>query len=503
VSIIIKREPKKEMKVKGVRNLPRKAKKVAPKVAPVDAFLKKCHAIVSPSVIVLTDAMPIEIPAIPDTIDFRYGMVTGAAGSGKTYKVRKILENDPSWGLVTATTGPAARVLGPKVPTINSALHFFNQKSIERNYADGTLRKNIRTLRAKYSRIIIDEASMLPSEMFDCILLACEAEGMGLILVGDFLQLPPVTENNNPPSWIFNSKHWDRFTQNGQNVSRLKTQYRHTNPDFIKGLNHLRAGEGGLALPYLQKAGVVFPAVPTMGNPDAFDGIVITANKDARDNINQKRYDAIQVPESEEIIYNTTRWGKQEKEWSEKDIANTISLKVGCRVMISRNLYEEVNGRKTLTQANGETGVVLSLTASTAEVKRDDGSIVMVAIQNTDNSVLRILENPDRDDGACFTEMLEEATGGVEYMPLALSFACNVHKCQGLTITAPTQMPLWQGRNDDLGVSWRTPAMVYVAASRVRNPEDLRIVGADMMWTGGKSLLDERCKMDMKCKQWV
>jgi ATP-dependent DNA helicase PIF1 len=478
--VIIEGKPKKLKKAKKPR-----VKKVKP--------LKVTQAKVAPSPVsvqsvVIQGTTPVIIPAVPQIVDFRYGMVTGAAGSGKTYNIRKILENDSSWGLVTATTGPAARVLGSGVPTIHSALGFFDQASVERAYADGTLRKNIRTRRMKYDRIIIDEASMLSSEMFDPILLACEAEDMGLILVGDFLQLPPVTENFKPPAWLFKSKHWARFTQSGKNVTRLQTQYRHTNADFVKGLNHLRAGKGGAALPHLQKAGVTFPSVPTVGNPDDFDGVVLTATIAARDNINRRRYDAI---DEKEVTYNTERWGKQQKEW--KDLADSVSLKVGCRVMILRNLYEKVNDKHTLTQANGETGVITYLDAGEVIVQRDDGSLVKVVMQKTDNATRRILLNHDESRS---TETLTTATGGIYYMPLSLSFAANVHKAQGLTIATHTQIPLWQ---DEF---WKTPAMVYVAASRVKNPEDLSIVGADMLWAEGP-LLEERCKMDANCNQWV
>jgi ATP-dependent DNA helicase PIF1 len=476
--VIIEGKPKKLKKAKKPR-----VKKVKPLKVPTQ--VKVAPSPVSVQSVVIQGTTPAEIPAVPQVIDFKYGMVTGPAGSGKTYNIRKILETDPSWGLVAATTGPAARVLGSGVPTIHSALGFFDQKSIERAASDGTLRKNVRTRRAKYDRIIIDEASMLSSEMFDLILIACEAEDMGLILVGDFLQLPPVTKDNKPPSWLFKSKNWARFAKN---TVKLATQYRHTNADFIKGLNFLRAGKGGLALPHLQKAGVTFPPVPTQGNPDTFDGVVLTATIGSRDNINRRRYDAI---DEKEVTYNTERWGKQDKDW--KDIRDTVSLKVGCRVMILRNLYEEVNGRTTLTQANGETGIVTYLDASEVIVQRDDGSVVKVVMQKTDNATRRTLLNHDESR---VTETLTNATGGVDYMPLALAFAVNVHKAQGLTITAKTQMPIWQ---DEF---WKHPAMIYVAASRVKNPEDLLIVGADMLWREGP-LLEEQCKMDTNCTQWV
>jgi ATP-dependent DNA helicase PIF1 len=479
--VIIEGKPKKLKKAKKPR-----VKKVKP--------LKVTQAKVAPSPVsvqsvVIQGTTPAEIPAVPQVIDFKYGMVTGPAGSGKTHRIRKILETDESWGLVTATTGAAARVLGPKVPTVNSALGFFDQQSLERVNADGTLRKNIRTLRTKYERLIIDEASMLSAEMFDLILPACEAEDMGLILVGDFLQLPPITKDFKAPHWLFQSKHWARFTQGGKNTTRLQTQYRHNNADFVKGLNHLRAGKGEQALPHLQKAGVTFPPVPTVGSHDDFDGVVIVATNEAKDIIDNKRYAAI---EAEEVTYNTERWGNRRKEWDE--IADAVSLKVGCRVMILRNLYEEMDGKTTLTQANGETGEVLNLNPAFVTVRRDDGSVVNVAMQKTDNAVRRTILNQDHSR---LTETIQAATGGVEYLPLCRAFAMTTHKCQGLTITTKTQMGIWRDN------FWTHPAMIYVAASRVKNPEDLSIVGADMLWRDDKSLLEEKCKMDANCSQWV
>ena len=82
---------------------------------------------------------------------------------------------------------------------------------------------------------------------------------MGLILVGDFLQLPPVTENFKSPLGCSNQKLGEVYTER----VRLQTQYRHTNGDFIKGLNLLRAGRGGLGTSPFTESGRNFPACPT------------------------------------------------------------------------------------------------------------------------------------------------------------------------------------------------------------------------------------------------
>ena len=73
-------------------------------------------------------------------------------------------------------------------------------------------------------------------------------------------------------------------------------------------------------------------------------------------------------------------------------------------------------------------------------------------------------------------------------MPLKRAYALTIHKAQGLT-TGLTQVDL-------MDQFVRNPAMVYVAVSRARNPEELTIVAVDGM-------LEQLCNMDNACKEWV
>ena len=117
--------------------------------------------------------------------DFQYGAIFGPAGSGKTYLLRETLKLKPSWGIFTATTGVAARCLGPEIRTVHATLGFYDLKSIKASFDKGDLHDVIKNLRKTYERIIVDEVSMLGCEMFEILVAACEDEGMGLILVGD------------------------------------------------------------------------------------------------------------------------------------------------------------------------------------------------------------------------------------------------------------------------------------------------------------------------------
>ena len=186
--------------------------------------------------------------------------ITGPAGSGKSYIAREAANLDPKFAVLCATTGVASRVLATNtlstVKTINSTLGYFDTDSLRKSQDRGTLRKNLAKIRKKFNRIMIDECSMMDAEQFEIIVTACEAVGLGLIIIGDFLQLPVIAPKPRPAGWqqwLFNTPAFAKFE-----IIRLTTQYRQTDPDFLDGLNLLRAGRGEDAIPYLKKAGVTF-----------------------------------------------------------------------------------------------------------------------------------------------------------------------------------------------------------------------------------------------------
>src|SRR2546430_3567689 len=221
---------------------------------------KVAQTVAAPLLTKLTEITPEQLASLPME-SFRYGAVCGSAGSGKTHLVREALKINPRWGLLCATTGVAASILGSDVPTMHSALGISDTDSAVRSYNKGTLTRNCREIKKHYDRIVIDEMSMLSSKMFDTIFEACKEADLGICVVGDFLQLAPVPEKHKimgyplPVSPIFDSACWKHFDTN---TITLQTQYRHTNANFLKGLNLLRAGKGFEAINVLKSAGVRF-----------------------------------------------------------------------------------------------------------------------------------------------------------------------------------------------------------------------------------------------------
>jgi len=159
----------------------RQSKAAAPQTVAVSAPVAVPVAAPAPTDL-LTQITPTQLASLPAE-SFQYGAIFGPAGSGKTHLIRETLKLNPRWGLLTATTGVAASILGPDVPTMHSALG----DSAVRSYNRGTLVRNCRQIRKNYDRIVVDEMSMLNSKMFDIIFEACRQADLGIVIVGDFL----------------------------------------------------------------------------------------------------------------------------------------------------------------------------------------------------------------------------------------------------------------------------------------------------------------------------
>jgi ATP-dependent DNA helicase PIF1 len=147
-------------------------------------------------------------------------LLTGPAGSGKTYVLNQYIHHAKKAGktvAVTATTGLAATHLGGN--TIHAwsgiGIHdelpnsFFEHLTASR--ADAIAKTNV---------LIIDEISMLHDfrlDMVDQIARRVRAEdvpfgGIQIILCGDFFQLPPVNRGDTPAgTFVVNSNVWQEL----------------------------------------------------------------------------------------------------------------------------------------------------------------------------------------------------------------------------------------------------------------------------------------------------
>lgn len=127
-------------------------------------------------------------------------IINGPAGSGKTYLLKALIENNilPRNTRYTATTNKAANVLAgvikKNVSTIFSALHLVPFD----DYKTGKTRlKQTATPRIDANVLVIDEAYMLTDGVLEYLKKAT-GEWIKIIYIGDSYQLPPVFYDISP-----------------------------------------------------------------------------------------------------------------------------------------------------------------------------------------------------------------------------------------------------------------------------------------------------------------
>lgn len=437
-------------------------------------------------------------------------LVTGPAGCGKTYTIKQRIAEDPTYAVLAASTGIAGVNLS--ATTIHSLLGFYDTESLRDARRSGSIQRRLRAMmKDGVRRVVIDEVSMISADVLD-LLIRCfdevneqppkEATGpIGIVLVGDFCQLPPIPDRpafgrrakgSGGAPWAFRAECWPRFVAEGS-LLRLSVNYRQSDPEFLRALNAARAGEGSVAAASLVRCGVQFHSSL---DPE-FDGTTILSKNDEVDRYNADRLsDLIRESGAKPQFLNSRRWGeKQPKEW-ERNVPQSARVCVGAYVMILANARDGFGG--PLIYANGDCGHIVSFGAQPGTVQVRlvrTGEIVNVA------KVIRDVVEKERPAGwqgelDPDEEYYEGAHRGkrgyvsaqVQYFPLRLAWASTVHKSQGLTLDR-VQVDYRQG-------FFGHPAMVYTALSRCRTPEGLRLVG-------DRETFVARCRVDAAVRGWL
>lgn len=369
--------------------------------------------------------------------------------------------------------------------------------SIEDQFVSGRMRVRMHNVARHYRQIVIDEISMLSGTLLDMLYTTAEQvneyadvkEPFGIILVGDFCQLPPINE-----PWAFEAQCWPHFEAS---TTRLTKNWRQGDGSFLDALNCLRAGDGRGGAARLGPAGCRF----TRALDPTFDGTVIMGRNMEVDNYNLVRYLKLR---GTEFRCPSHRWGKEAGGW--KNIPEVLKLREGAYVMVLANdtAKDEITQEPMFRWVNGDCGTVKGFGSDGVQVELvRTGTVVSI-----DEIERRTQQKSPPDE---FTDVqidnakaapgtkLPDGTfwdaktrfwvrGAISYVPLRLAYATTVHKSQGLTLDR-IQVDL---RHAFLG----EPAMTYVAFSRCRTAEGLHIVGDQRM-------IERRCKIDESVRRWL
>jgi ATP-dependent DNA helicase PIF1 len=416
----------------------------------------------------------------------------GVAGSGKSYTLLQRTQDNPDYGLLTATTGIAAMNLG--AVTLNATLRYFDTPSMRDCFLSGSMTRTLHEIAKQYRWLIVEEYSMLEHDALDILYRAVREANryaditspLGILLVGDLAQLPPVSGK-----WCFRASHWQQFADN---TERLDKVWRQDGGPFLDALNLMRVGDGHAAAELLTQAGVEWHTA----RDDNFNGTTILPVNAMVNRHNDLVLDRVPGPR---IALTSRRWGKQRSEWGENKrthewgIPPQMDIKLGAVVMIKANARDEESGG--FLYVNGDGGTVEAYKDTLLIRLFRNGNLVEVP------RIVRSVEQSDRPDGWSADAPKVEAgtwlprphragkryvTGQIEFFPVSLGYASTVHKSQGLTL-------------DNVQCDFRhpfysSPAMMYVSLSRCRSLAGLRLVGS-------KEMFASRVSVDPQIVGWL
>lgn len=384
--------------------------------------------------------------------------LTGGAGVGKTTITNEVIQSFQEEGKKVAklaSTAMAATLLGGQ--TLHSFFDLSIAASLEELESRGKLpiAKKIKKLLSNIDLVVIDEISMVSAPLMDMVAKRLEqAEFNGvLLIVGDFLQLPPVVRGYQEVFFAFESDAWDEFLFETIELSHI---YRTDDREFIELLHQVRFG-------------YVDENVHNMLNefikplPEDLSEFTYLFGKNDSAALHNKtqlaHLDGESFTKTAQIVKHDTKVQKTDIERFMNDarIEENLELKIGAPVLFTRNSWNYYNG---------ERGVVINVDTTYIYVEKSDARVVK--LETTPQSKNIWVEKTI--DGK--KEIVEESLFSIYQFPIKLGFGITIHKSQGMSI-------------EDLIVQTKeifAPSQFYVALSRSSNPKRLTLIAPQKQW---------------------
>ena len=379
--------------------------------------------------------------------------LSGAAGTGKTWLVKQIarqIAEKEKVVYVTASTGIAASLLfdeiglrqsffikGPSTLHSASMLPWSSEKDNTR-----FIEKGKRTL-AGTDVIIIDEISMLDSKTFGRFLNRIP-DYTGILVVGDFFQLPPVArDKENRPDFVFRNKAFEDFQ-----LVELTKNYRQGEVEFLSFLENLRHGQNQRDF-YLTVNSEFDQNHPTLFGTRREAGF-------------KNSLEMSKLPTKSYTSKCNVRVGDPEKaiEWFENytRALQICEVKKGMRVLCVQNHDDLVNG---------DLGTIISISRREGDSGGPDSLTIEFDRKRIGTRIMKPYEFKKEIQDSYTTKV----KFSVEQFPIVPAYGLTVHKAQGMTLDIVNI----DGRKINFSAG-----QVYVAISRCRTKKGLRIQNANM-----------------------
>lgn len=367
-------------------------------------------------------------------------LLIGPGGTGKTTLLKKYIEESDENIIVCAPTGTAAANIG------GATIHrTFSVPIMCRGVPLSDVpAKTIKTL-SLADVVIIDEISMCRCDVFSFMARVLHAaqrkkgSKIRLICSGDFMQLPPVVNDVkelrkygfDPSGFPFTTKEWSGFHFKPVELTEIMRQ---KDKEFIEHLNEIRIGNKN-GLDYFNQFLI------SEERPAPEKSVYICGTNAMVGRINNAHFQEL---EGELFSYQTETTGNPSISF------NPVNLyKIGERVIFDVNDVEHNEFQ------NGTTGVIIAADKKKVTVQKDDGKVIDVYPHTW-------ISYAYKERAGTLTK---EKIGTTNQIPLSPAWAITIHKAQGKTF-------------DKAVISPQTfaPGQLYVALSRVRNPEGLYLM---------------------------
>ena len=393
--------------------------------------------------------------------------ITGSAGTGKTYLLNLFIQYlkerrvNPT---IVAPTGIAASHLGGQ--TVHSFFSLGIRETVDDGYIEFLLEKKyLKTRFSKLKLLIIDEVSMISPEIFssmDRILRAFKHAsepfgGVQVVISGDFFQLPPVSKVYKDKRFAWQSPAWRALALK---TCYLEQKFRQDDDKLIEILDEIRGGSVS------KSSHEIFNARYEKELDIDFEPTKLYTHNVDVDRINNEELEKLDGL-SQHFLYESRGSKKNiEKIFKSSLVLEELVLKKDAVVLFIKNNPEK-------GYVNGTTGIV------TAFDSKDN----MPIVKTSDGQKVKL----DMEEWSIENES-GKVTATVSQVPLRLAWAITIHKSQGMTLDAA---------EIDLSKTFEA-GQGYVALSRIKNIEGLRLMGINDMALKVDPLIlhiDDRVKM--------
>lgn len=368
-------------------------------------------------------------------------LVTGGGGRGKSVVIREVTDENT---VLIAPTGAAALLVNGT--TAHKAFHLPIGVPVLTDFM--TVSKKVQNLfspRSAVKKIVIDEGSMIRTDMFELMNARLQNirgnrqlfGGLAVTIISDYYQLAPVLTQREEEA--FYSQYKSVFNFNSDifdfDVVELTKSYRQDNQRHVEMLDSIRQKDKyyKLALQAIVKEARPYQASPSQ--------MILCCYKNDQRRYNNKYFRLLDTPifEYKAKIENV----KKDDEWRDSTVSHNLKLRVGAKVIFRAN---DRDGKFV----NGERGEVVYLDKVSVIVRKNNGVEVSVL-----PNVWEKHEYSSR-----FNVLEKEVVSRFSQIPLDLGYAITIHQAQGSE---------FEDMAIDLGRKSFSHGQTYVALSRAKD----------------------------------